>query len=153
VRDIAELQLSGRLPLLSPHVRPFNKSHHASEVVVGVVIEEELFEEIERAIEAESLRAGQVVLEVRRIHALHVRPADRHLSRLPALRCGHFASGVHKFVIVLRYRPFSTGVVSRNSNDTIGQCASRLLDDPPRLVSPYTALQCPHRFSLFSCCS
>jgi hypothetical protein len=44
-------------------------------------------------------------------------------------------------------------VVSRNSNEAIGQCASRLLDDPRRLVSPYTALQCPHRFSLFSCCS
>jgi hypothetical protein len=36
--------------------------------------------------------------------------------------------------------------VSRNSNDAIGECASRLLDDPPRLVSPYTPLQCPHRF-------
>jgi hypothetical protein len=44
-------------------------------------------------------------------------------------------------------------VVSRNSNEAIGQCASRLLDDPRRLVSPYTPLQCPHRFSLFSCCS
>jgi len=44
-------------------------------------------------------------------------------------------------------------VVSRNSNEAIGECASRLLDDPRRLVSPYTALQCPHRFSLFSCCS
>jgi hypothetical protein len=44
-------------------------------------------------------------------------------------------------------------VVSRNSNEAIGECASRLLDDPRRLVSPYTPLQCPHRFSLFSCCS
>src|SRR5450756_1856154 len=44
-------------------------------------------------------------------------------------------------------------VVSRNSNEAIGECASRLLDDPRRLVSPYTSLQCPHRFSLFSCCS
>ena len=34
-------------------------------------------------------------------------------------------------------------VVSRNSNEAIGQCASRLLDDPRRLVSPYTPLQCP----------
>jgi len=31
-------------------------------------------------------------------------------------------------------------VVSRNSNEAIGQCASRLLDDPRRLVSPYTPL-------------
>jgi transposase-like protein len=45
------------------------------------------------------------------------------------------------------------GVVSRNSNEAIGQCAGRLLDEPPRLVSPSTPLQCPHRFSLFSCCS
>ena len=44
-------------------------------------------------------------------------------------------------------------VLSRNSNEAIGRCASRLLDDPRRLVSPYTPLQCPHRFSLFSCCS
>jgi hypothetical protein len=44
-------------------------------------------------------------------------------------------------------------VVSRNSNEAIGQCASRLLDDRRRLVSPYTPLQCPHRLSLFSCCS
>jgi hypothetical protein len=46
-----------------------------------------------------------------------------------------------------------SGVVSRNSNEAIGECASRLLDDPRRLVSPYTPLQCPHRLSLFSCCS
>src|SRR5450759_2396445 len=32
-------------------------------------------------------------------------------------------------------------VVSRNSNEAIGQCASRLLDDPRRLVSPYTPLR------------
>jgi len=44
------------------------------------------------------------------------------------------------------------GVVSRNSNDAIGECASRLLDDARLLISRYTAPQCP-RFSLFSCCS
>src|SRR5216683_5601169 len=44
-------------------------------------------------------------------------------------------------------------VVSRNSNDAIGESASRLLDDARWLVSRYTALQCSHRFSLFSCCS
>src|SRR5450756_1703782 len=44
-------------------------------------------------------------------------------------------------------------VVSKNSNDAIGECASRPLDDARWLVSRYTSLQCPHRFSLFSCCS
>jgi hypothetical protein len=44
-------------------------------------------------------------------------------------------------------------VVSRNSSDAIGERASRLLDDARWLVSRYTALQCPHRFHLFSCCS
>jgi Ca2+-transporting ATPase len=47
----------------------------------------------------------------------------------------------------------AAAVVSRNSNEAIGECASRLLDDSRRLVSRYTPLQCPHRFSLFSCCS
>jgi hypothetical protein len=51
------------------------------------------------------------------------------------------------------FKTFQDPVVSRNSNEAIGECASRLLDDPRRLVSPYTPLQCPHRFSLFSCCS
>jgi hypothetical protein len=43
-------------------------------------------------------------------------------------------------------------VVSKNSNDAFGECASRLLDNARWLVCRYTALQCP-RFSLFSCCS
>jgi hypothetical protein len=67
---------------------------------------------------------------------------------------GRFA-GPTRLLISSKMRPTPPAepVVSRNSNEAIGQCASRLLDDPRRLVSPYTPLQCPHRFSLFSCCS
>jgi hypothetical protein len=61
--------------------------------------------------------------------------------------------GAELRVALTVYTDLDEPVVSRNSNEAIGQCASRLLDDPRRLVSPYTPLQCPHRFSLFSCCS
>jgi hypothetical protein len=57
----------------------------------------------------ERLRAAPVVLDVHGVHTLLVRPADRHRSRLPALRRGHFASSASKFVIALRYWAFSTG--------------------------------------------
>jgi hypothetical protein len=60
---------------------------------------------------------------------------------------------VIEVTVYIKGRNSMDPVVSRNSNESIGECASRLLDDARLLISRYTAPQCPHRFSLFSCCS
>jgi hypothetical protein len=65
------------------------------------MVEEELLEDIERALESERLRTVPVLLDFRRLHSLHARLADRHRSRLAALRRGHFASSTPKLVTVV----------------------------------------------------
>src|ERR1700728_2967126 len=58
-------------PLLPFHGPPIHESHDAGEGVISVMVEEELLEDIKRAIESERLRTGPVLLDVRRAHALH----------------------------------------------------------------------------------
>src|ERR1017187_3222920 len=83
---------SRQLPLLPLHDGPVDKPHDAGEVVIAVTVEEELLEDIERAIESERLRAGQVVRDVERELLFNCGPADRHRWTLPCLGPVQFAT-------------------------------------------------------------